>query len=446
MQENSARKLVHTQRQGAILVFAAIILFIVAAFLAMSVDWGYIAVSQSELQNAADAGALAGARQLPNRTAVIAAAQLWASKNKVSKSTLSFNAAQDIELGTWNESNASFTVVPSNSSIVANAVRVKCNRLASRGNALTLFFGPMIGTNSSDISVSAIAQNKGGACGGIMALEKIYLNDRQVGRASYTDSYDSSKGDYNSLTAGKNGDICTNGHLTLNSNSKVNGDARWLQGAKAPNAEEDQVTGEFASFTPAIEFPAIDPGSTATINLNSTLPPSAKGRAVLSGTKFKLGDVTVSGGFTIGLKTGTPDSITFAPGTYYFTEMALGSNSKITITGPTYIYVNGQIDMRWGNIDNTTKSPINLQIYPMGLDTYFYLPFFGTMYASIYSTVAHIYLDDKAQPVTFSFFGKMVGQKIRVWDTALHVDESITFGALRSGGNQIGKSGLTLVK
>ena len=82
----------------------------------------------------------------------------------------------------------------------------------------------------------------------------------------------------------------------------------------------------------------------------------------------------------------------------------------------------------------------------MGEDTYFYLPFFGELYASIYSTKAHIYLDEKEEPVNLEFYGKMVGQKIRVWDTALHVDESIAFGALESGGGQIGKTGVSLVQ
>ncbi len=82
----------------------------------------------------------------------------------------------------------------------------------------------------------------------------------------------------------------------------------------------------------------------------------------------------------------------------------------------------------------------------MGEDTYFYLPFFGELHASIYSTKAHIYLDEKEEPVNLEFFGKIVGQKIRVWDTALHVDESISFGALESGGGQIGMSGVSLVQ
>ncbi len=90
---------------------------------------------------------------------------------------------------------------------------------------------------------------------------------------------------------------------------------------------------------------------------------------------------------------------------------------------------------------NLTKKPMNLQIYPMGADTYFYLPFFGELHAVIYSTQAHIYLDEKTEPISLEFYGKMVGQKIRVWDTGLHVDDSVRIPGLRSGGAQVGTPG-----
>lgn len=420
-------------RRGAITVLSAICLVMLIAFVAFAVDLGIMSTTDCELQSAADAGALAGARALSkDRASAVSAACLWAGKNSSSKQAIKMIAGQDVEIGIWDDASAKFSVLPESSTTVANAVRVTCRRDANHGNSVGLFFAPVLGVSTVGMKATAIAVNKGGTCGGIMALEKIYLNDRQVGRASYTDSYDSSKGAYSPATAGKNGDVCTNGHLTLNNNSRVNGDARWWKYAKTPNASASQVTGEFESFEEQIQFPAIDPGDAATNNLNSTIKLSSKGAAVLSNGQFTL--------------TGSNDSITLAPGTYYFSTMTVAGGSTVFVTGPTYIYVTGQIDLRLGNLVNTTKIPVNLQIYPMGFGTYFYLPFYGQLHASIYSTQAHIYLDEKSAPVNFEFFGKMVGQKIRVWDTALHVDESLAFGGLRSGGEQIGKSGIALVE
>ncbi len=421
-----------SERKGAVVLLVAFFLIVIISFLAFSIDWGYISVTESELQNAADVGAISGARALSGgRAEVIRAANLWAAKNRAAGNAVALRDI-DIELGLWNAETATFTPIPANSATTPDAVRVTCRLDSSSGNALPTLFGSMIGNKSVNISTSAVAQNKGGSCGGIMALEKIYLNDRQVGRASYTDSYDSTKGDYSAQTPGTNGDICTNGHLTLNGRSYVKGDARWWEQAKSPKATQAQVSGELSSFKDQIKFPAINVGNAASVNNNKNIPKSQKGANPFNNGAFTL---TTSG-----------DSVSLPPGTYYFSSMTVSGGSQVIVTGPTLIYVQGNIDLKFGGIDNTTRKPIQLQIYPMGSNTYFYLPFFGQLHASIYSTTAHIYLDEKSQPVNFQFFGKMVGQKIRVWDTALHVDESISFGALESGGEQIGRSGSSLVQ
>lgn len=420
------------RRKGTMVVLLAFSLVIIAGFLAFSIDWGHITLTESELQNAADAGALSAARALSeDREVIIQTAKYWAAKNfAAGKATAVMDA--DIEIGRWDKDTATFTVIAPDSSETPDAVRVTCRRDSVSGDPLPLFFGSLIGTTSANLTVSSVAQNEGGSCGGIMALEKIYLNDRQVGRASYTDSYDSRKGTYHSQAHGQNGDICTNGHLTLNGNSYVNGDARWWEQAKSPKATQSQVSGKLESFVEEIDFPVTNPGSAASINDNLKIPVSQKGI-----NPFKNGAFTLSG---------PGDSVTLSPGTYYFSTMTVGGGSEIIVTGPTSIYIQGTVDLKFGAINNTTKIPINLQLYPMGADTYFYLPFFGELHACIYSTTAHIYLDEKSQPVNLEFFGKMVGQKIRVWDTALHVDESVSFGALKSGGEQIGKSGSKLVQ
>ncbi len=426
------RRRYSVRRSGAIAIHAAFCLVIAVAFLAFSIDLGYLATAESDLQNAADSAALSAANALPDRTAAIATARRWAGKYSVGGQQVALLEEEDIEIGTWDKDTATFTPLASNSPLTPDAVRITCRRSSQRGNSLPLFFAPLIGTKSADLTVAAIAQKAGSSCNGIMALEKIYLNDRQVGRASYTDSYNSAKGDYYTQTPGKNGDICTNGHLTLNGNSHVNGDARWWEEAKTPKATASQVSGELQSFKEPIEFPEVNPGNAATVNDNAKIPLSNQGKNPL-----------VNGVFTLA---GNQESVVLSPGTYYFKSLTVSGGSQVLITGRTYIYVEGTVDLRFGALINQTRRPINLQIYPMGADTFFYLPFFGELHASIYSTKAHIYLDEKSQPVNLHFFGKMVGQKIRVWDTALHVDESLTFGSLQSGGEQKGKSGTSLVQ
>jgi Flp pilus assembly protein TadG len=53
-----------TNQRGATMVFVAICIFMIIALTALAVDIGHLVVTKNELQNAADAGALAGARVL----------------------------------------------------------------------------------------------------------------------------------------------------------------------------------------------------------------------------------------------------------------------------------------------------------------------------------------------------------------------------------------------
>src|SRR5687767_5209362 len=111
-------------RSGTIIVLAAFCLVIVMAFVAFSVDWGYIVVTESELQNAADSGALSGARTLQDgREAAIDAAQFWAAKNIAAGQAVDVTD-DDVEIGVWDEDTAAFTALDANSQTRPNAVRV----------------------------------------------------------------------------------------------------------------------------------------------------------------------------------------------------------------------------------------------------------------------------------------------------------------------------------
>lgn len=52
------------EQRGAVLVLVTLLVIALLGFAALAVDIGHMAVVKNELQNAADAGALAGAAQL----------------------------------------------------------------------------------------------------------------------------------------------------------------------------------------------------------------------------------------------------------------------------------------------------------------------------------------------------------------------------------------------
>ncbi len=432
-------------RRGAVVVLVAICLTMLFGFMAFAIDLGHIAVTESELQNAADASALSGANALSSggRQAAIDAAMRQSTRNMAAGKAVAVDPNLDVEIGIWDTTRATFTLVPSGSSTSPNAVRVTCLRDSTRKSQLPLFFAPLIGTNSANLKVSAIASSTSGSCGDIIALNRIYLNNRN--RISYTDAYDSSQGPYSPSTSVASGDVCTNGHITLNGVSAINGKAaRWVN-SKEPNLN-GPITGGVTTFPDLLSFPDVSIGNAATVNDNKLIGLSSNGNTVLIGGRFTLGSTNnpgASGKGYMSLPTGIPDSITLQPGVYYFNEMAVGSYSTIKVMGPTYIYVARQIDLSYGEIKNLNQKPMDLQIYLCNTVDSAYsiqLPTYGNLHAVIYAPHADIY-SNLGVPYTLEFYGKMVGQLIRIWSTSLHVDESVKLGALKSGGEQSSPSG-----
>jgi len=152
---------------------APLTVFLLPVFLAMTafmVDTGYITVTMAQLQNAADAAALAGASKLmvPNvspglqnalaQSAVnsaVAEAQKYALLNTAAGVNLQL-AASDIVVGYQSAPGAA--VVPwSSGQPFPNAVQVTVRRDSTTNSPLSLFFGPAIGTSTWSGNATATA-------------------------------------------------------------------------------------------------------------------------------------------------------------------------------------------------------------------------------------------------------------------------------------------------
>jgi Flp pilus assembly protein TadG len=62
--------------RGAVIVIFAICLFVLIGFAALAIDIGYLHTTRSELQNVADAAALAGARYLGDEYAKLTPSEM----------------------------------------------------------------------------------------------------------------------------------------------------------------------------------------------------------------------------------------------------------------------------------------------------------------------------------------------------------------------------------
>lgn len=137
-------------RHGLSAVYTILIMLVLIGFLSLAVDLGRAQLAKSQLQAAADAAAMYGARGLTDSTysskAIAAAGQ-----NYVDGSTLTLLAG-DVSSITW-----------SNGAIVAgnpspNAIRVIARRANSRSTGIPLTFGAVIGRGTLDLSATSIAQ------------------------------------------------------------------------------------------------------------------------------------------------------------------------------------------------------------------------------------------------------------------------------------------------
>ena len=139
-------------RQGKVVALIALLMPVLAGFGAFAFDVGYMNLTQSRLQAAAEAAALASVQELPDSDQAIAMAQKLAKFNFANR-VENLVSAEDVEFGTW-ESDGTFQPT---SAVLANAVRLTTRRSVANGNRLELFFARILGRESCDISAVSIA-------------------------------------------------------------------------------------------------------------------------------------------------------------------------------------------------------------------------------------------------------------------------------------------------
>ncbi len=136
------------QRRGALVVLFSILLVVLVAILALTIDVGYLYTVRTDLQRASDAGALAGAGQLmESPAAAVAAAREYTRKNFIGTHQLRANDV-DVELGQWDPHTQDF--VPGLQPF--DAVRVQAQRPQT-----PTFFAGVLGRNHADMKTDSIA-------------------------------------------------------------------------------------------------------------------------------------------------------------------------------------------------------------------------------------------------------------------------------------------------
>ncbi len=178
--------------------------------------------------------------------------------------------------------------------------------------------------------------------------------------ASITSSYDCANGAYGATytdsngdvrtNIGSNGDVGSNGNITLSGSTVVNGDASTTAGHTVSGSSHvtETVTTNAAPVTmPDIACPA--GGYTPSV------PPLG------SHSSYVAGDLRIKGG----------DSLTLtSPATYYFHDLEISPGTLTIATGGHVdIYIAGQLKFQGGSFVNSSGLPSNLSIWGCGTDT-----------------------------------------------------------------------------
>jgi Flp pilus assembly protein TadG len=160
------------KRRGAMVVLIAFALMLIFAFLAFTVDIGWLTVTKTQLQNAADSAALGSAMNLiqgfgpgatMNQATVTATADnagvTAAAANRAGDvNSVYCNATRDVQLGQYQWSGTAWTmnwgVTPYNMS----RVTLHRDQAGTGGDrSLPLFFAPVLGDKTANLQASATA-------------------------------------------------------------------------------------------------------------------------------------------------------------------------------------------------------------------------------------------------------------------------------------------------
>lgn len=172
------------QRRGIMALLTAFMLIILMACVAFAVDLGYIIAARAEMQNVADAAALAGASQLldpsllqgsPSMSTALSTTMTNVRTQAQSYSTRNpcFNVALALDSNTTNAATgdivsgtlptpytqgAALTPSDPTTGPAPTAVQVRVHHDTVRNGSLSLFFARVLGTSSANLQATATAR------------------------------------------------------------------------------------------------------------------------------------------------------------------------------------------------------------------------------------------------------------------------------------------------
>ncbi len=152
-------------QRGAGTIMGLLWFMLLVGITGMAVDVTNGFRSRTMLQATADAAALAGAIDLPDQAAAVATAVAYSDGNMPTAMYGDVLQPGDVEIGSWDMATRSFTegglvvnVLDPDGPLVPDAVRVTLHQTEANANAVPMSFLRIIGLQTWDVNVQAVAQ------------------------------------------------------------------------------------------------------------------------------------------------------------------------------------------------------------------------------------------------------------------------------------------------
>jgi Flp pilus assembly protein TadG len=141
---------------GVATLYLVIMLTGLVGICSLGADYARVQLAKTEMQRAADAAARYAALGLASSPATARANAKTVALENTTDALPVVLLDSDIEMGTWNASTKTFTLLTGANEVNATAVRVTARRAASRGNAIPLTFGHALGRDFCDVKAASI--------------------------------------------------------------------------------------------------------------------------------------------------------------------------------------------------------------------------------------------------------------------------------------------------
>ncbi|OQA57303.1 MAG: hypothetical protein BWY42_00639 [Candidatus Omnitrophica bacterium ADurb.Bin277] len=224
----------------------------------------------------------------------------------------------------------------------------------------------------------------------VFAKDRITLTGTD--KVANVDSYDSRNGAYGTGNSGSEGDVAVisvaSGAITLKGKTMIDGDA--LIG---PGGDPDTV---------------VDIGNNATITGNVGVLTDERVYTTPTTTVPSSGPLDING------------EVILMPGVYHYSSLKISGNGRLTLTGPTEIYVDNAVDIVGNGVVTQNNIPTNLILYVSGTSTV-KIAGSGAFYGAIYAPNAPVQNDSNK-----GLYGSVVSKSyVQSGNSSIHFDVAL---------------------